>query len=114
MNMNEKYGWKKKTFGGAVVLLILLQISLSLPINVRADTPDVIITGVIDGPLTEGTPKAIELYVVNDIADLSSYGIGSANNGGGSDDEEFTFPVESVSAGEFLYVAYESTQFTNW
>ena len=30
---------------------------------------DLLITGVYDGPLSGGTPKGVELYVVNDIAD---------------------------------------------
>ncbi len=68
---------------------------------------DLIITGVFDGPLTGGTPKMTELYVVNNIADLSLYGIGSANNGQGTDGEEFTFPADSYSAGDFIYVATE-------
>ncbi|QJR80326.1 ExeM/NucH family extracellular endonuclease [Alteromonas pelagimontana] len=71
----------------------------------------VIITGVFDGPLTGGVPKGIELYVTQDIADLSVCGVGSANNGGGSDGEEFTFPVVSASAGDFIYVASESEGF---
>ena len=33
------------------------------------------ISGVYDGPLTGGTPKGVELFVVNDIADLSIYGL---------------------------------------
>ncbi len=72
---------------------------------------DVVITGVVDGPLTGGVPKAIELCVLNDVTDLSTYGIGSANNGGGTDGEEFTFPAGAASAGTFLYVASESTGF---
>ncbi|MGB0914546.1 MAG: immunoglobulin domain-containing protein, partial [Crocinitomicaceae bacterium] len=56
---------------------------------------DLIITGVFDGPNTGGTPKGVELYILNDIADLSIYGIGSANNGGGTDGEEFTFPSDA-------------------
>ena len=72
---------------------------------------ELIITGVFDGPNSGGTPKGIELYVLNDIADLSIYGLGSANNGGGSDDKEFTFPAGAVAAGTFLYVASEATQF---
>ena len=52
-----------------------------------------LITGVVDGPLTGGTPKAVEFYAQVDIPDLSIYGFGSANNGGGSDGEEFTFPA---------------------
>ena len=46
-----------------------------------------VITGVYDGPLTGGVPKGIELYVTADIADLSVYGVGAANNGGGTDGE---------------------------
>ena len=32
-----------------------------------------VVTGVIDGPLSRGTPKSVEIYVVSDIADLSLY-----------------------------------------
>ena len=73
-----------------------------------------VITGVIDGPLTGGVPKAIELIALDDIADLSLYGLGSANNGGGSDGEEFTFPADAVSAGTFIYVASEDVGFTDF
>jgi hypothetical protein len=75
---------------------------------------DLIISGVYDGPLSGGTPKGIELYVVNDIADLNIYGIGSANNGGGSDGEEFTFPTGAYTAGTYIYISTESTNFTTF
>ncbi|MFC5196568.1 HYR domain-containing protein [Bizionia hallyeonensis] len=71
----------------------------------------IIISGVFDGPLTGGVPKGIELYVISDISNLSEYGIGSANNGGGSDGEEFTFPNVAVTSGTYIYVASESLQF---
>lgn len=73
---------------------------------------DIVITGVFDGPLSGGTPKGVELFVVNDIADLSACGIGSANNGGGSDGQEFTFGTQAASAGTYIYVASEVPQFT--
>jgi predicted extracellular nuclease len=73
-----------------------------------------VISGVVDGPLTGGTPKAIELYVIVDIADLTIYGVGGANNGGGTDGQEFTFPPGGASAGSFIYIASESTQFQNF
>ncbi|MGF1493859.1 MAG: hypothetical protein ACFBSC_15675, partial [Microcoleaceae cyanobacterium] len=73
-----------------------------------------VISGVIDGPLSGGIPKAVEFYAADDISDLSTYGFGSANNGGGSDGEEFTFPAVSAAAGDFIYVASESTGFTNF
>jgi hypothetical protein len=74
---------------------------------------DLIITGVIDGPLSGGVPKAIELYAVKDIADLSIYGLGSANNGGGSDGEDIALSG-SASAGDFIYIASESAGFTSF
>lgn len=71
------------------------------------------ITGVVDGSLSGGLPKAVELYASEDIADLSIYGIGSANNGGGSDGQEFILSG-SATIGDFLYVASESPQFTSF
>jgi hypothetical protein len=73
-----------------------------------------VITGVIDGPLSGGTPKAVELYACNGINDLSIYGLGFANNGGGSDGIEFTFPSISAAAGDFFYVASEAEEFFNF
>ncbi|WP_420456924.1 choice-of-anchor Q domain-containing protein [Rubrivirga sp.] len=73
-----------------------------------------VITGVIDATLSGGTPKAIEFYVLEDVADLSVYGVESANNGGGADGPEFTFPAVSASAGDFIYVASEVPNFTEW
>jgi len=77
-----------------------------------ANTNSLVITGAYDGPLTGGNPKGIELYVINDIDDLSSFGVGSANNGGGTDGQEFTFPADAASAGTYIYVASDVDQFT--
>jgi len=78
-----------------------------------APPSDLVISGVIDGPLSGGIPKAIELTATADIPDLSIYGIGSANNGGGSDGEELTLSG-SASAGDRLYIASESTGFDSF
>ena len=87
-----------------------------LAISLLASTAfgQLVITGVVDGPLTGGVPKAVEFCAVMDIADLSEYGVGCANNGGGTDGEEFTFPAVSVSAGTFFYLASEDAGFTNF
>lgn len=79
-----------------------------------APTTALVITGVIDGPLSGGLPKAIELYVLEDIADLSAYGIGVANNGGGTDGEEFTFPDDAATAGDFIYATNSADGFLTW
>lgn len=66
-------------------------------------TAQLVITGVFDGPLPGGLPKVVELYACDDIPDMSIYGIGCANNGGGSDGVEFTFPADAVAGGSFIY-----------
>mmetsp|Transcript_15243 Transcript_15243/g.21663 ORF Transcript_15243/g.21663 Transcript_15243/m.21663 type:complete len:484 (-) Transcript_15243:209-1660(-) len=81
------------------------------PTNNDPPTASLIITGVIDGPRTGGLPKAVELYATADIPDLSLYGIGFANNGGGTDDIEYTFPSQSAAAGSFLTVSKETVEF---
>ncbi|MCB0539129.1 MAG: fibronectin type III domain-containing protein, partial [Bacteroidetes bacterium] len=80
-------------------------------VQANCNPANIMITGAYDGPLTGGVPKGVELYVVNNISDLSYYGLGSANNGGGTDGEEFTFPSVAVSAGTFIYVTTDSAGF---
>jgi len=73
---------------------------------------NLIITAIYDAGRTGGRPKGVELYVIADITDLSEYGLGGANNGGGSDGQEFTFPGVSVTEGDYIYVSSEATEFT--
>ncbi len=75
-----------------------------------------VITGAYDGPLSGGTPKGIELYVLKDIADLSIFGISSVSNGDGSSAGfvEYNFPADAVTAGTYIYLATESTQFNTF
>ncbi|NNC39214.1 MAG: nuclease, partial [Acidimicrobiia bacterium] len=105
---------RRKTRSSLAVVTVLGMLLALLPLtaaSAQVVSSDLIISGVVDGPLSGGVPKAIEVYVVNDVADLSQYGLGSANNGGGSDGQEFTFPAESASAGDYLCVASESAGF---
>ena len=95
------------TMVGAVLSTTVL--SMVLPVH-----GDLMISAVYDGPLSGGTPKGVELYVINDIPDLSVYGLGSANNGGGSDGEEFTFPAEAATAGSFIYISSNDTSFMDY
>lgn len=95
----------------------LLQVSLvvltaCLSANVVLSQSDVVLTAIWDGNLPGQLPKGVELYVLNDVADMSVYGLGSANNGQGTDGEEFTFPAVAYTAGTYIYVASEAPQFT--
>ena len=58
--------------------------------------------------------KAILLTANQNIADLSTYGLGSATNGGGSDGEEFTFPSISINSGQHVLLCRDSTAMSNY
>lgn len=79
-------------------------------------TNSMIITGVYDGPLTGGTPKGVEIFVLKDIADLSQFGISSITNGAGTlgGTVEYAFPAGSATAGSFIYVSSEEAGFTSF
>ncbi|MCB0642170.1 MAG: hypothetical protein KDC44_11040, partial [Phaeodactylibacter sp.] len=64
--------------------------------------PEIELTGVMSLKIggTDNNGRAVHLRVLEDIADLSVYGIGIANNGGGSDGREIDFPSMSVAAGD--------------
>lgn len=91
--------------------LVMVVVALTLVATV-AGAQDLVITGLCDGPLTGGIPKTVEVVACADIADLSIYGLGCANNGGGTDGQEFTFPADSAVAGQYIYVSYEVDAFT--
>ena len=63
--------------------------------------------GIIDFTVPSGgnDGKAIHVVANDDISDLSIFGLGVANNGGGSDGIEYTFPQMAVSVGDDILVA---------
>ena len=61
--------------------------------------------GVLDISLPSNDGKAIHFIALEDIADLSIFGVGVANNGGGSDGQEYTFEAIAVSAGDDILLA---------
>jgi hypothetical protein len=73
-----------------------------------------VLSAIFDGDLSGGLPKGVELYVLQDIPDLSVYGLGSATNGGGTDGVEFTFPADAATAGSYIYVTTNQDAFVNW
>ncbi|MBG7611515.1 T9SS type A sorting domain-containing protein [Polaribacter sp. BAL334] len=87
---------KKNYFLSLLVAIIFSGLSFS---------QDLIITGIIDGPLPSGYPKGIELYAKNAIADLSIYGLESTTNGAAAAGVEYTFPADAIAAGTFIYIS---------
>ena len=90
-------------------IVALLAVLAMVPVVANAQ---LVITGVMDGPLTGGIPKFVELFACSDIPDMSIYGLGCANNGGGTDGVEFTFPADAVAAGTFIYCVDNTTAIT--
>ena len=70
-----------------------------------------VIAGVTDGDLTGGNPKSIILQAGGAVADLSLWGVGSANNGGGTDGEEFTLPAGTAALGDVIVIAANTDSF---
>ena len=75
-----------------------------------------IISGVLDLDLPESgvSGKAVVVQALADIPDLSSYGLGVANNGGGSDGIEYNFPAQSLSQGENLWIIRDAQAYSNY
>ena len=69
-------------------------------------TNALMIKGVIDLSVPEGgsSGRMIELVAVTDIPDLSTFGVGIANNGGGSDQQEIDLPTTPLKAGEAFFL----------
>ena len=82
-------------------------VALTFLFSLSINSQDLILQGVIDFdiPSAGNDGKAIHVLALNNIDDLSLYGIGVANNGEGTDGQEYTFPPVSASAGDNILVA---------
>ncbi len=86
--------------------------ALSAPVLLCANSQAVlVIAGVSDGDLSGGNPKAIIIQAGAPVADLTQWGAGSANNGNGSNGEEFTFPAGSADTGDVFVIAANADSF---
>ena len=73
---------------------------------------DLMLQGIMDFTVPGGgsAGKAIHLKANNNISDLSIYGIGVANNGGGTDSIEYSFPNISVNLGDDILLARDTLE----
>ena len=88
----------------------------SVIVNGQSSPPSLTLTAIMDltTPAGGNTGKAIMLTANQSISDLSTYGFGSAGNGGGSDGEEYTFPSISINAGQHVIVCRDSLALSNY
>ena len=82
-------------------------LAMTLLFSSTINSQDLSLQGIIDFTVPSGgnDGKAIHVIANADIANLSLYGIGVANNGGGTDGQEYTFPAVSVLAGDNILIA---------
>lgn len=84
--------------------------------NATTDAPptssDLMIVGSMDGPLTGGHPKVVELIAVNDVMDASEYSVMLYGNGSSSPTVTVSsLPAMSMTAGDRYYITGDSTGF---
>ena len=94
--------------------LYIQLILLLTPFFIMAQSSNLVLTGIMDFTVPAGgsNGKAIHVTAIDTIADLSLYGIGVANNGGGTDGQEYTFDPISVLPGEHIIVARSISSMT--
>jgi hypothetical protein len=78
--------------------------------NDRPVDRNMILSGIMDDE-GAGAPRLVEVWVKDNIADMSKYGLGCANNGGGSDGVEFDFPAIPASKGDTFFITNDSARF---
>ncbi|MDG1238046.1 MAG: T9SS type A sorting domain-containing protein [Flavobacteriales bacterium] len=86
---------------------ILIFIAFVLNITSQASLE---LVGILDLDLPEGgsSGKAIHLKANQYITNLSDYGIGIANNGGGTDGQEYDFPNIVLNSGDHIIVCRDT------
>ncbi|MFT4803895.1 MAG: hypothetical protein ACI9YE_001091 [Psychroserpens sp.] len=86
--------------------LCALTRNITSPVCEPTGTVDIELRGIMDFTVPSGgsTGKAHHLVVTADNVELSDYGLGSANNGGGTDNEEFSLPAGIVNSGDNILI----------
>lgn len=72
-----------------------------------------IISGVMDGPLSGGTPKAVELYATAAIADASTWTVDYFFNANATSSSTLTLSG-AIAAGTYITITPNVSEFTTW
>ena len=77
-------------------------------------SPGIMMTGIFRGDIGGIEPSVIELYALEDIADLSVYGIEIARDGSAADGQEYALSAVSLDSGEFYTVSSNDLYHKSW
>jgi len=89
----------------------------TLEVSIGVDVLDVIVTrqlklnGILNLGGNPPAPNLVEVVALADIPDLSNFALGCANNGGGTDGIEFTFPAVSAKKGQSYFITRQPEKF---
>ena len=89
--------------------------TFTLPLT-PPDANALVLTAVLDMDLPEAgsTGKAVQVQAMDDISDLSWYGVGVANNGGGTDGQEYQFPAVGLDSGQVVWLVRDALAYANY
>ena len=89
--------------------------TFTLPLT-PPDANALVLTAVLDLDLPEAgsTGKALQVQALDDVPDLSWYGVGVANNGGGTDGQEYQFPAVAVDSGDVVWLVRDNAAYSNY
>jgi hypothetical protein len=95
--------------------------SVTSPVCEPTGSVDLELVGVMDFTIVDNgygvngaQGKAVHVVASSDISDLSVYGIGVANNGAGTDGQEYTFDAISVNSGDHILVSRSVQAMTDY
>lgn len=75
---------------------------------------NIVISGMVDGTLSGGNPKGMELTATSSILDLSEFYVVRDTNGVGPFDTFYQLPSVSLSTGDYFYVYGNSSSETTF
>ena len=96
--------------------LCALTREVTSPVCEPTGTIDLELKGIIDFTVPSGGSdgKALHVVATADIANLNVYGLGVANNGAGTDGQEYIFDDISVLQGDNILVVRSLSAFTDY
>ena len=78
------------------------------------ESPGIMLTGVFRGDIGGTEPSSIELYALEDIPDLSVYGIEIARDGDKATGKDYTLKAVSLDSGNYYTISSNAVYQKSW
>jgi len=77
-------------------------------------SPGLMMTGIFRGDIAGIEPSVIELYALENIPDLSVYGIEIASDGSSADGKDYSLSAVSLDSGKFYSISSNDLYYKSW